>query len=94
MLLLCAVATSISWGTLFLRVHIPHLVPSPLVYYPPGRYAFGGFVATVLLLVIGLAALLPRRWQVGLCVALTVLWTLLDSSGILAVIWTHYVALW
>jgi hypothetical protein len=67
--------------------------PAELVYFPVGRYAFAGFVPTVVLLVLGLGALLPRRWHPLLCLALTLLWVALDAAALVTSLEAYYTSL-
>ena len=83
---------AIVWATAILRVHLQPPDPSPLPYLPVGRYAFAGFLPTVLLLAMGLQWLLPARLRPALLVALPLTWVALDMCSLATNMWYYYAA--
>lgn len=85
-------AAAVAWATAILRVHLQPPDPSPLPYLPVGRYAFAGFLPTVLLLVMGLQWLVPARLRPALLAALPLVWALLGLCSLATNVWYYYAA--
>ncbi len=72
----------LTWGGILLRIH-PVFLTSGSLYWPVARYASGVIAPTSLLLCLGLAKLVPRRWQ-GIAA----------YAGLLGMLALEVVALW
>jgi 4-amino-4-deoxy-L-arabinose transferase-like glycosyltransferase len=75
-------ALLLTWGGIVLRIH-PVLIADGHLYWPVARYASGVIAPVALLLCLGLANLVPRRWR-GMAA----------YAGLLGLVAVETVALW
>lgn len=76
------------WGSTLLRA-FPKI--SEGAVYPVARYTYPAITATVLLLLGGTAALVPRRWQTAVLIGCVAAIGLLNLASII-LIWNYYAA--
>jgi hypothetical protein len=85
----CAVC--LAWGVALIRTHLQPPWPAFDYTFPIGRYAYAALVPTVLLMVMGLGLLVPKRWHLWLCAALVFCFFSYDLYAIANKVWYHYV---
>ncbi len=83
-----AMALAVGWGSALLRIH-PVFVTRH-ISWPVARYADPVIAATAVVLVAGLAALVPRRWLKGAAWAGLLGMITLDALAVWTVILPYY----
>ncbi len=78
----------VSWAGAFIRIH--PMWTTQRIVWPTARYAVAAAVPTAIVLCLGLASLVPRRWLRGLSWAALLGMAILDATALLTLIVPYY----